>query len=279
MTLLTNFKNKKLAAPKSVVDHINAELPDGKNIKIHVARYLRSTVHPRLVVFDKSTPLLKWCKAHNIKGAINGGFSLHHKENLLGEIWTSGSKHKSIDFTKPWHNHRGSMHISHRGQMQIAPRHYLPPAPKGDLLQAGPLLVHQGKSLILPNVDPEGISASSDQFDDDWTGDKRFPRAAIGANEDFIMCVAVDGYSPARHLGVDTGLSLGELAEVMILLGATEALNLDGGSSTTLIANGKLINKPRGGNRDNFEYYKEGRDIPSAIIFEPVSLGEKFSLI
>jgi hypothetical protein len=279
MPLLTHIKNKKLAEPKSIVDRINVDLPDGKHVKIHVVRYLRSRVRPRLVVFDKSTPLLKWCKEHNIKGAINGGFSLYHKENLLGEVWTAGSKHQSIDFAKPWHDHRGSMHINHRGHIQIAPRHYLPSTPSGDLLQAGPLLVHQGKSLIIPNVDPEGISASSDQFDDDWTGDKRFPRAAIGSNEDFITCIAVDGYGPKAIAGLDTGLSLGELAEVMIILGATEALNLDGGSSTTLVANGKLVNKPRGGVRDKYQYYTEGREIPNAIIFEPVSLSEKLSLI
>jgi hypothetical protein len=279
MPFLELIKNKKLSQPKSVVDEIDVVLPDNKKTKIYVARYLRVQVHPKLVVFDKSIPLLKWCKAHEISGAINGGFSLHHKDNLLGEIWTSGNKHQSVEFTKPWNDHRGSVHINHRGKIQIAPRQYLPTIPKGDLLQAGPLLVNKGRSLIQSDIDPEGISSSSDQFDDDWTGDSRFPRAAIGANDDFLICVTVDGYSPTAHLGIDTGLSLGELAEVMIILGATEALNLDGGSSTTLIANGKLINKPRGGFKDKYIKYKEGREISSAIIFEPLSLAEKFSLI
>jgi hypothetical protein len=253
------------------------ELPDGKQTKLHVVRYLRSRVRPRLVVFNKPEPLLSWCRRHHVANAINGGFSLHHKENLLGEIWTAGSKRNTIGFTKPWHKERGSLHINRHGHVQIAPRHYLPAEPSGDLLQTGPLLVHKGRSLILPGIDPEGISASSDQFDDDWTGEKRFPRSAIGANEDFIFCAVVDGYGPSRTLGKDTGLSLGEMAEVMLILGATEVLNLDGGSSATLIANGKLINRPRGGVRDKFEFYEKGRPVPNAIVFEPLS--DKFSFI
>jgi exopolysaccharide biosynthesis protein len=134
-------------------------------------------------------------------------------------------------------------------------------------------------SHIIPGKDPEGISASSDQFDDDWTGDERYPRSAVGANDDFIFCVAVNGYKRGRVQGKNTGLSLGELADLTIMMGATEALNLDGGSNVTLIANGKIINKPSAGHTYGFATYPEGRPIPNAIIFEPVSLGEKFSLI
>jgi hypothetical protein len=271
MSLIAYIK-PKTRIPESVVDHITVDLPDGKKTKIHVARYLRSRVQPRLVVFDHSTSLLKWCKQHHIKNAINGGFSLHHKDNLLGEIWTAGKKYESVKFSRPWHEQRGSLHISNRGHIKIAPRYYLPGQPQGDLLQAGPLLVHKGQSLILPGKDPEGISASSHQFDDDWTGEARFPRSAIGANDDFIFCVVTDGYSPPKELHKNAGLTLGEMAEIMLSLGATEALNLDGGSSATLIANGKLINKPRGGPKDKYRYFEQGREIPSAIIFEPVKL-------
>lgn len=270
MSLLSALK-PKTRLPESVIEHITVELPDDYKTKIHVARYLRLRVQPKLLVFDEPTPLLKWCKEHHIKNAINGGFSLHHKDELLGEIWTAGEKHETTEFAKPWHDQRGSVHISHRGHIKIAPRYYLPGEPQGDLLQAGPLLVHKGRSLIIPGKDPEGFSAASKQLDDDWTGEARFPRAAIGSNEDFIFCVAVDGYNPAGRLGKNTGLSLGELAEVMLALGVTEALNLDGGSSTTLVSNGRLVNKPRAGVRDNFAFFPEGRPIPNAIIFEPVT--------
>jgi hypothetical protein len=272
MPLLTSLKPKILAPnlPLSVIEHVVVDLPNRRHVDAHVARYLRSRVKPRLVVFSKQTPLLEWCIKHNVKDAINGGFTLHHTEDLLGEIWIAGKKHKSVDFTKPWHEQRGSLHINQRGHIRIAPRYYFPSQPEGDLLQTAPLLVHKGQSVIVPDQDPEGISASSDQFDDDWTGDQRFPRAAIGANDDFIFCVTTNGYSPDRQHGKDTGLSLEELADLMIKLGATEALNLDGGSSVSLVANGKLINMPRAGHRDDFAVYPMGRPIPNAIIFEPL---------
>jgi hypothetical protein len=267
MTLLTKLRPSKLI-PASIIDDVTVDLQDGKSTKIHIARYLKSHVRPRLVVFNKSTPLLKWCQEHKFQNAINGGFSLHHKENLLGEIWTAGNKHETVEFTKPWHKERGSLHINPHGHIKIAPRHYLPGEPQGDLLQAGPLLVHKGQSLIVEDKDPEGISASSDQFDDDWTGERRFPRSAIGSNEDFIFCVCTDGYFPPSDLKNNAGLTLGELAKIMVTLGATEALNLDGGSSATLVANSKLINQARSGERENYKFYPMGRAIPNAIVFE-----------
>jgi hypothetical protein len=275
MTIASVLKPKSLI-PLSVKEHVTVILPDGTKIDVDIARYLKSRVRPRLVVFDKQTPLLKWCREHHVSDAINGGFTLHHQENLLGEIWSDGKQHKSVKFTAPWHNERGSVHITNHGHIKIAPRHFLPDEPYGDLLQAGPLLVHKGQSLILPGKDPEGISSSSDQFDDDWTGDERYPRAAIGANDVFIFSVAVNGYGRGREQGENTGLSLGELADLMIMLGATEALNLDGGSSVTLIANGELINKPQGGITTGYKYYDFGRPVPNAIIFQPL---KKFSLV
>ena len=40
------------------------------------------------------------------------------------------------------------------------------------------------------------------------------------------------------------GLKMPEIADVMINLGCTHAMNLDGGGSTLLYANGKNINRP-----------------------------------
>jgi hypothetical protein len=258
----------KINAPHAIVDDMSAILPNNREIKINVARYLKSKVRPRLVVFDKQTPLLAWCREHDIKNAISGGFTLNHREILLGEVWTAGNQYDSVAFTSPWHDTRGSVYISRRGNIKIAPRYFLPKKPDGDLLQTGPLLVHMGKSVIIPGEDPEGISSSSDQFDDDWTGDQRYPRCAIGANEDFIFCVMVSGYEPGTKQGYDTGLTLGEIADFMVSLGATEALNLDGGSSATLVANAELVNRPRGGKTIDFKIFPEGRPIPNAIIFE-----------
>jgi len=66
------------------------------------------------------------------------------------------------------------------------------------------------------------------------------PRTAIGeiAPLHYVMVVA-DGRTQAS-----AGLSLYELAEFMQGLGVTTAYNLDGGGSSTLYFNGKVVNNP-----------------------------------
>ncbi|HEX8287773.1 MAG TPA: phosphodiester glycosidase family protein [Pyrinomonadaceae bacterium] len=69
----------------------------------------------------------------------------------------------------------------------------------------------------------------------------RHPRTAIAKLKDkrFLM-VTVDGRQP----GVSVGMNLNELAEMLLEFGATEAMNLDGGGSTTMFLNGKIVNQP-----------------------------------
>ena len=40
------------------------------------------------------------------------------------------------------------------------------------------------------------------------------------------------------------GINLQRLAEILLELGATDAMNLDGGGSTTMFLDGKVVNKP-----------------------------------
>ena len=68
------------------------------------------------------------------------------------------------------------------------------------------------------------------------------PRTALGYNADKLFLVVSDGRQPKYS----TGLTLYELANILIELGATEAINLDGGSSSTFVVNDTVINKPSG---------------------------------
>lgn len=66
----------------------------------------------------------------------------------------------------------------------------------------------------------------------------RNPRTAIGYTKDNVMImVTVDG----RKEGT-SGVTLKELAQIMNDLGCYEAINLDGGSSTVMYADGKILN-------------------------------------
>ncbi len=70
--------------------------------------------------------------------------------------------------------------------------------------------------------------------------DTRHPRSAIGMDENNrLYFVAIDG----RYSGSD-GLYMSEIADVMQNLGCVHVMNLDGGGSTNLFANGKTINRP-----------------------------------
>lgn len=71
----------------------------------------------------------------------------------------------------------------------------------------------------------------------------RHPRTAIGYNDAQIMLVMVDGRQP----GWSIGMTLPELACLMQELGCTDALNLDGGGSTTAWVRGKVVNRPSDG--------------------------------
>lgn len=77
----------------------------------------------------------------------------------------------------------------------------------------------------------------------------RHPRTAIGYNDEVVFLVTVDGRQP----GYANGMTLPELAELFLALGADAALNLDGGGSTTMAIRRsedhalKVVNRPSDG--------------------------------
>jgi hypothetical protein len=69
----------------------------------------------------------------------------------------------------------------------------------------------------------------------------RHPRTAIARlKSGRVLLATVDGRQP----GVSAGMSLAELADLLLEFGASEAINLDGGGSTTMVVNGNLVNVP-----------------------------------
>ena len=79
------------------------------------------------------------------------------------------------------------------------------------------------------------------------------PRTALGYNAQKLILIVADG----RRTGYSTGLSLYRLASLLVELGATEAINLDGGSSSTFVIDGKVVNRPSGQNE---------RDVLNAVL-------------
>lgn len=73
------------------------------------------------------------------------------------------------------------------------------------------------------------------------------PRTAIGVlGTNQLVFVVVDG----RSTGYSTGVTIPELAQIMLDQGATTAYNIDGGGSSTMYFNGSLVNNPLGKNQE-----------------------------
>jgi exopolysaccharide biosynthesis protein len=97
-------------------------------------------------------------------------------------------------------------------------------------LGAGPMLVKNNSVFLTTKIE---------EFGSDVAGG-RAPRTALGLKADgTILLVVVDGRQE-----LSTGMTLLELALFMQELGAQDAMNLDGGGSSEMVLNGKVINKP-----------------------------------
>lgn len=95
------------------------------------------------------------------------------------------------------------------------------------VLSFGPALVVDGQIAVTEDDEVGKAKASN-------------PRTAIGIIDDLhYVFVVSDGRTDES-----AGLSLYELAEFMQSLGTTIAYNLDGGGSSTMVFNGKVINNP-----------------------------------
>ena len=120
----------------------------------------------------------------------------------------------------------------------------------GDIMTAGPMLLREGHYVP--------------QRDDRTFVTHRHNRTALGLRPDgTTLLVVVDGRF--RHQA--EGLSIPELQRVMRWLGCTEAINLDGGGSTTMYVHDRphdgVVNYPS----DNRRHDHEGqRPVSNAIV-------------
>lgn len=114
-----------------------------------------------------------------------------------------------------------------------------------NIMLSGPLLV----------VDGNGIS-----LDDNPFNSNRHPRTAVAIRKnDKLILMVVDGRNSWA-----AGMSLMELANVLKWIGAKDAMNLDGGGSSTLYIKGKnIVNYPS----DNKLFDHEGQRRVANIVY------------
>ncbi|MBE6611136.1 MAG: phosphodiester glycosidase family protein [Ruminococcaceae bacterium] len=110
-------------------------------------------------------------------------------------------------------------------------------------IQFGPVLIADGE---------EAISGSG--------GYGIQPRTAIGQREDgVIVFLVIDGRQPTWSIGC----TMGDLVDILLAYGVENAACCDGGSSSVLAYDGKVINKNSSANPDY------GRRLPNAWLVAP----------
>ena len=98
--------------------------------------------------------------------------------------------------------------------------------PVAETLGGTPILVHEGRTWVAD--DGSSFVAGG------------HPRTIVGWNGTETLLVTIDGRQP----GYSVGLSLPEAADLLRSMGATEAINLDGGGSTTMAVGPTVVNRP-----------------------------------
>ncbi|OAX50009.1 phosphodiester glycosidase family protein [Paenibacillus sp. AD87] len=106
-----------------------------------------------------------------------------------------------------------------------------------------PVLLQNGQKTVIPTK---------------WkVSPKRAPRTVIGNyKDDQLLIIVVDGYNE----GGSSGATLEELQGRLYKLGVVDAYNLDGGGSSSLIVNNRVVNNPSDGSLrpvpTHFLFYK-----------------------
>lgn len=94
-----------------------------------------------------------------------------------------------------------------------------------DAVDFGPFLIVNGKRSIARGNGGYGLSS----------------RTAIGQRQDgIVLFIVIDGRQPGYSLGIN----MSELTDIFVRYRAYNAVNLDGGASSSLVENGKIISKP-----------------------------------
>ncbi|MCX6334844.1 MAG: phosphodiester glycosidase family protein [Bacteroidia bacterium] len=177
--------------------------------------------------------------------AVNGGF-FNVKTGGSVTYLKSAGRIPDLDTAKKWlrnSNLNGAIMIRSSEDMIIGktmPNSWFDSHPEyEDILVTGPLLVEKGTLSNLPNTS---------------LVINKHPRTVAGTrNSRKIILMTVDGRSAEAE-----GMTLAELAKMMLLLRCKDAVNLDGGGSTTMWINGKpfsgVVNMPS----DNKKFDHEG---------------------
>jgi hypothetical protein len=247
-------------------------------VKYPVRKFRTDIVHRPAEAADKPSVIGSECGA---AFALNGGY-FHVKQRIPSVYFREGDR--QLGYTHPTELYRvdGLMGFKDRKGRKVrikavSDTTLYDEAGKGwkEAMASGPMLI-AGGDILVPvltgdKADGANVEAmarekkqgakirthySSAQF-----YDKRHPRAVFGTDDEGnAYLVVIDGRFP----GQADGATIYETAYICHLLGMTDAVNLDGGGSTTLWTEKTgVINHPY----DNKKFDHEGeRSVPNLIV-------------
>ncbi len=196
------------------------EIPDPRRIQVATAANIqeKGDTTSNIAKMNGAVAAINGGGFHDPNGTGTGrlpyGFILHDGEYIIGKDVGPSEAVDFIGFSKSGNLIAGNYDKTELADMK---------AMEG--ITFGPPLIVDGKKMITDGDGGWGVG----------------PRTAIGQRKDgTVLFVVIDGRQP----GYSIGATLRDVQDVLYEKGAYIAANLDGGSSSTLYLNGKVVNKP-----------------------------------
>lgn len=196
------------------------EIPDPRRIQVATAANIqeKGDTTSNIAKMNGAVAAINGGGFHDPNGTGTGrlpyGFILHDGEYIIGKDVGLSESVDFIGFSKSGNLIAGNYDKTELADMK---------AMEG--ITFGPPLIVDGKKMITDGDGGWGVG----------------PRTAIGQRKDgTVLFVVIDGRQP----GYSIGATLRDVQDVLYEKGAYIAANLDGGSSSTLYLNGKVVNKP-----------------------------------
>lgn len=170
----------------------------------------------------------------------SSGRVMEFRERRGGEIPSGGTVLSGTGKAADWlrEHAREEQTVSVSTEL-LADEEPLSPEDVSGIVNGGPRLLYEGETEI--TADAEGFDHAEDPGFYNGFGTRRNPRTLAGVKPDGTLLLAtVEGSQP----GYSVGASFEESAGIMRSLGAEEAVNLDGGGSTTLTGGESLLTLP-----------------------------------
>lgn len=207
----------------------------------------------------KITPTSKFAKDSNAVVAMNGTF-YNMRPNYNSVCYFKKFGVPAYDFTEKMEQRdNGAITIDNKGALKVV---------IGALDGKGlTLKADWAKYLEAPNVMGSGpvlmMKGKAAPLVENSFNKGRHPRSAVATDGKKVYLITADGRTPEAQ-----GVSLWEFTSIMRYIGVRNAINFDGGGSTTLYVRGEnetgIVNHPS----DNKKFDREGeRHIVNALLY------------